>query len=109
LKLPKIYASCLIASSVLLLAGCAVEHDSTGFSGLGATYQSNVKPQADGSYYVEAEASLAAGRTTGAKGVVTDQAREFCTKQNKSLKVIDLSVDSHLLVNGVARMRFSCE
>jgi hypothetical protein len=108
LKFSKVCFPYLMVSSVMLLAGCAVEHDKTGASGLGMTYESTVKTQPDGSYYLEAEAAPLAGREGGAKRVVTSQASEFCAKQNKALNVIDLTEDSHLLVNGVARMTFSC-
>jgi hypothetical protein len=108
MKIKKSYIFLMVISSALFLSGCAVEHDDTGFSGLGFTYKSNVKQQSDGSYFVEAEAALAAGRITGAKGVVNDQATKFCAAQNKTVNVIDMQEDSHLLINGVVRMTFKC-
>ncbi len=92
----------------VLLTGCAIDHHSTGSRGLGLTYQSAVKPQPDGSFYVEAEAAPLAGRQGGASAVVTEQATNFCSLRKQQMSAVKKELDSHLLVNGVARLTFKC-
>lgn len=92
-----------------LLNGCAVDNQSTATRGIGKTYQSAVKPQPDGSFFIEAEAAPLAGRQSGAVSVVTEQASNFCAQRNKKMVEIQKTTDSHLLINGVARLHFRCE
>jgi hypothetical protein len=91
-----------------LLSACAVDNQKTSVNGLGLTYQSTVKPQADGSFYVEAEAAPLAGRTAGAKKVVIDQAVSHCAQTGKKMTVVDLQEGSNMVVNGVSKLRFKC-
>ncbi|AFJ45645.1 hypothetical protein [Shimwellia blattae] len=90
------------------LAGCSVQNDKTDFHGLGLTYQSQVKQLADGNWYTEAEAAPAAGRVSGAVGTVNKTAVDFCRTKNKTMQEVKTDTDSHLLVNGVARLTFRC-
>ncbi|ATF95424.1 Uncharacterised protein [Cedecea neteri] len=102
----------VILSSILIcasLSGCAVQNDKTQFNGLGLTYQSDVKKLQNGDYYTEVEAAPAAGRMSGATGVVNTKATDFCKAQNKLMKEVKQETDSHLLINGVARLTFRCE
>lgn len=96
-------------SALLLLSGCAVTNDKTGWSGIGMTYQSNVKTLSDGVYYTEAEAAPGAGRISGARGIALKSAHEHCKKMEKKESIIDISEDSNFLVNGVVRLKFKCE
>lgn len=97
-----------VVVSCILMSGCAVKTDKTQVNGLGLTYQSDVKKLVDGNYYTEIEAAPAAGRIDGAIGAANKKASDFCRVQNKSMKVIKTDFDSHLLVNGVARLTFTC-
>lgn len=92
-----------------LLAGCAIDKDQTSVHGLGAVYQSTVKAQPDGSYYVEAEAAPTAGRQSGADQAVTSQATDFCAQRKQKMTMVNKEFDSHLVVNAVARLTFKCE
>lgn len=100
-------SACMLA--VLWLEGCAVNHEKAQFAGLGLTYQSAIQEQADGTFFVEVEAAPAAGRVTGARGMVTNLAIDHCKKMDKSMSTVSLTEDSNLLVNGVARLKFKCE
>ncbi|WP_075183584.1 hypothetical protein [Pantoea sp. 1.19] len=97
-----------VLSAAILLAGCAVQNDTTRFHGLGLTYQSDVKALGDGQYQVEVEAAPAAGRVSGATGSANQRAANFCYRQNKSMQPLQTTTDTHLLVNGVARLTFRC-
>lgn len=103
----KFAVSAIIILSALM-SGCAVKNDRTQFQGLGLTYQSNVMQLKSGDYYTEVEASPASGRIEGAIGTANKKASDFCRVQNKSIKVLKTDVDTHLLVNGVARLTFNC-
>ncbi|AVF38036.1 hypothetical protein [Rahnella sikkimica] len=101
----------IITTTILigsLLSGCAVQNDKTQFQGLGLTYQSDVKKLENGDYLTEVEAAPAAGRIQGAIGTATKKASDFCRVQNKSMKEVKTEIDTHLLVNGVARLTFKC-
>lgn len=102
----KFFISALALST---LAGCAVDNQSTGSRGAGLTYQSAVKPLADGSFYLEAEAAPLAGRQSGADATVTSQSENFCALKSKKAVMVKKEFDSHLLVNGVVRLTFRCE
>lgn len=100
-----------IATSIMLVAflsGCSVQNDKTQFHGLGLTYQSDVKKLDNGDYLTEIEAAPAAGRIQGAIGTATKKASDFCKAQNKSMREVKTDIDTHLLVNGVARLTFRC-
>ncbi|MBC3380059.1 hypothetical protein H8I69_13175 [Serratia fonticola] len=101
----------IIATTILIgsfLSGCAVQNDKTQFQGLGLTYQSDVKKLDNGDYLTEVEAAPAAGRIQGAIGTATKNASDFCRVQNKSMREVKTDIDTHLLVNGVARLTFKC-
>lgn len=95
-------------ASALLLSGCAVKNDKTDFHGLGLTYQSHVKQLENGDYYTEVEAAPFAGRVPGAVGTANKNATDFCRSQNKAMQEVKTDRDSHLLINGVARLTFRC-
>ncbi|KID05267.1 hypothetical protein [Hafnia alvei] len=100
-----------IAITILIgsfLSGCSVQNDKTQFQGLGLTYQSDVKTLGNGNYLTEVEAAPAAGRIQGAIGTATKKASDFCRVQNKSMREVKTDIDTHLLVNGVARLTFKC-
>lgn len=90
------------------LSGCSVQNDKTQFQGLGLTYQSNIKQLTNGDYFTEVEAAPGAGRIQGAIGTVTKKASDFCRVQDKSMEEVKTEIDTHLLVNGVARLNFRC-
>lgn len=96
----------IVVSAVL--SGCSVQNDKTQFQGLGLTYQSDIKPLKNGDYFTEVEAAPAAGRIQGAVGTATKKASDFCRVQDKSMKEVKTEIDTHLLVNGVARLTFRC-
>ncbi|MFO6299959.1 hypothetical protein [Rahnella selenatireducens] len=101
----------IITTTILigsLLSGCAVQNDKTQFQGLGLIYQSDVKKLENGDYLTEVEAAPAAGRIQGAIGTATKKASDLCRVQNKSMKEVKTEIDTHLLVNGVARLTFKC-
>lgn len=97
-----------VVAASALLSGCAVQNDKTDFHGLGLTYQSQVKQLENGIYYTEAEAAPAAGRVSGAVGTVNKTAVDYCRLQNKTMQEVKTDTDSHLLINGVARLTFRC-
>lgn len=90
-------------------AGCAVQNDRTELGAVGLSYHANIKENADGSYYAEVEAALLRGRVGGAEALVTKDASDKCASLDKAMKVIKKETESHLLVNGVARLTFSCQ
>ncbi len=92
----------------IFLSGCAVDNQHTGTRGAGLTYRSAVKPLPDGNFFIEAEAAPLAGRVEGAVAVATEQATNFCALRKQQMSVVKKEVDSHLLVNGVARLTFKC-
>lgn len=94
--------------SMAILSGCAVENDKTTINGLGLTYQSNVKRLHNGDYVTEVEAAPTAGRISGATGSANQNAVDYCRAQNKGMKVVNTETESHLLINGVARLTFRC-
>jgi hypothetical protein len=101
----------IIVTSVIvsaILSGCAVQNDKTQFHGLGLTYQSNVKTLDNGNYFTEVEAAPFAGRIKSAIGTATKNASDFCSVKNKAMKEVRMDIDTHLLVNGVARLTFQC-
>ncbi|MCD2165564.1 hypothetical protein [Comamonas koreensis] len=108
----KSFINATFLSSVFIigsLTGCAVENRSTGSSGIGRTYMSDIKTLANGNFYVEAEAAPLAGRQGGALRVTTERATDFCSQQYKKMIVVHEEADSHLLVNGVSRLTFVCQ
>ncbi len=101
----------IITTTILigsLLSGCAVQNDKTQSQGLGLTYQSDVKKLENGDYLTEVEAAPAAGRIQGAIGTATKKASDCCRVQNKSMEEVKTEIDTHLLVNGDARLTFKC-
>lgn len=98
----------IIALASVILSGCAVKNDETQFQGLGLTYQSDVKKLDNGEYYTEVEAAPTAGRVSGAIGAVNKKASDYCKAQNKAMREVKTETDSHLLINGVARLTFRC-
>lgn len=105
MKINIIFTTIVIST---ILSGCAVQDDKTQFNGPGLTYQSNVKKLKNGDYYTEVEAAPAAGRISGATGIVNKIASDYCKAQNKAMKEVKSETDSHLLINGVARLTFRC-
>lgn len=91
------------------LSGCAVQSQNLGWRGVGLTYQSAVKTLPNGDFYVEAEAAPLAGRQSGAETVTAELAADHCKQRQRKVTVVDKSVDSHLLINGVSRLTFRCE
>ena len=98
----------LISTTLLVLSGCAVENDKVGVNMVGATYESDIKQLGNDQYYIEAEAALLAGRIGGALKVVKTDAEIFCKEKGKQLQMLKETTDSHLLVNGVAKLTFKC-
>ncbi|QLD33617.1 hypothetical protein [Mannheimia varigena] len=92
-----------------VLTGCAVKKDNTELSGLGLTYSSDVTQNAEGNYVAAVEASLISGRKGGAEAYVLKNATDFCANQNKLVRVLKNETESHLLVNGVAKLTFQCK
>ncbi|MBQ4852594.1 hypothetical protein J8L98_11950 [Pseudoalteromonas sp. MMG013] len=93
---------------LLMSTGCAVQHDKTEFGAIGLSYHSDIVENTDGSYYAEVEAALTRGRIGGAEGIVTKSAVEKCASLGKAMKVVKKETESHLLINGVARLTFRC-
>lgn len=89
------------------LAGCAVDNARPDV-GAGMAYYSDIKRNADGTYVAAVEASPLRGRIGGAKALVAKDASDKCQSMGKSMKVVRDETESHLLVNGVARLIFSC-
>lgn len=106
MKFPAIIATVFFAT---ILSGCAVQNDKTQFQGLGLTYQSGIKKLDNGDYVTEVEAAPAAGRIKGAIGTASKNASDFCRTQNKAMKEVRTDIDTHMLVNGVARFTFQCQ
>lgn len=98
----------LISLFALTLAGCAVKNDNTQLKGVGLTYNSDIVQNNDGNYVASVEASLVSGRQSGAESYAIKNATDYCAKQNKTAKIIKKELDSHLLVNGVAKITFQC-
>ncbi|ATM74881.1 Uncharacterised protein [Serratia fonticola] len=99
---------CGVVLAGVFLSGCAVKNDKTEVGAIGLSYHSNVEKLADGNYVASVEASLGRGRVSGAQGLVARDAIAYCNAMNKNMKVIKEETDSHLLVNGVAKLTFSC-
>ncbi|EUM16599.1 hypothetical protein L465_00413 [Enterobacter sp. BIDMC 29] len=100
----------LIISNLVLIflsSGCAVENDRTDV-GVGLAYHSNISKNTDGTYTAAVEASPLRGRISGAQALVTQDAVEKCHTLNKGMKVVKDETESHLLINGVARLTFKC-
>lgn len=100
--------SLFVLAALFAVSGCAVENDHTEFKGIGFGYHSDVKKLEDGNYYLEAEASPGSGRISGASGSAYKEATKYCEIMGKSMKVVKEETDSHLIVNGVSRLTFSC-
>ncbi|EAA8037445.1 hypothetical protein AB5G42_005258 [Salmonella enterica subsp. enterica serovar Teko] len=98
----------VVLLSVAVLSGCAVKNDKTRIHGLGLTYHSDIKKLDNGDYITEVEAAPSAGRISGATGAATLNASEYCKAQHKTMQVVKTETDSHLLINGVARLTFRC-
>jgi hypothetical protein len=98
----------LMFSIVTVLSGCAIDHDRTDV-GFGLAYHSDVKRNDDGSWQAAVETSLMRGRIGGAKALATEDAVNKCRSENKAMKVVKDETDSHLWLNGVARLTFRCE
>jgi hypothetical protein len=98
----------LISIVLLGLSGCAVQSDKLGVKGVGLTYSSNIQERANQTYYTEAEAALFAGRIGGALKVVKTDAGIFCRDKGKGLEILEETTESHLLLNGVAKLTFKC-
>lgn len=96
----------IVASTIL--SGCAVQNDKTQINGLGLTYQADVKTLPNGDYFTEVEAAPFAGQISGAEGAANKKASDYCKAQNKGMKEVKLETDSHVLLNGVARLTFRC-
>lgn len=99
------FTSLVFAASIL--SGCAVENDRTDV-GAGLAYHSDIKPAGDGTWQAAVEASLLRGRIGGAKSLVIQDAVDKCHSEGKAMKVIRDETESHLLINGVARLTFRC-
>lgn len=97
----------VLSAVVVVLSGCAVK-DARPDVGVGMAYVSDIRQNADGTYLAAAEASPLRGRVGGAQALVAKEATEKCRSLGKSLKVIKDETESHLWVNGVARMTFAC-
>ena len=98
-----------IAGVSALLAGCAVDHQSTGFRGVGLVYESGIQTLPDGNFFMEVEAAPGAGRQSGASTVVTEKANAFCAQRSQKMVEIKRELDSNKIVNGVARLTFQCK
>lgn len=97
---------CLVPT--MFVMGCSVNNDKSDFHGMGLTYQSEVKNLKDGLYYTEVEAAPSAGRVKGATATAIMKASDFCKSQNKLMQEVNKEIDTHLVVNGVARLTFRC-
>lgn len=98
-----------VALCAFALSGCAVKNDNTKFRGLALTYNSDVTQDAEGNYVAAVEAALDSGRKSGAEAYALKNATDFCAKQNKTVRVLKNETESHLLINGVARLTFQCQ
>lgn len=90
------------------LTGCAVSPDHTTVGNFGLAYKSNIQRKLDNQYYVEAEASLARGRISGAEEIVKKDAQNFCVSQGKKAEVVKLDKEG-VGLHGVAKLTFTCE
>jgi hypothetical protein len=106
------FSSHPIALSVTLvcvfMSGCAIDNQRTSTRGAGLTYQSAIKTVPNGNFYVEAEAAMLAGRQDGALAVTTELATDFCAQRKQQMSIVKKELDTHLFVNGVARLTFKC-
>jgi hypothetical protein len=93
---------------LLMSTGCAVQNDRTELGAVGLSYHSDITENDDGSYYAEVETALFRGRITGAEALVIKDATDRCSSLGKAMKIIKKETESHLLINGVARLTFSC-
>ncbi|CAI1929757.1 hypothetical protein AB6825_14830 [Serratia proteamaculans] len=98
----------LLLGAALILSGCAVKNDNTRVGFIGLSYHSNIEKLPDGNYTAAVEASPGRGRVTGAEALVAKDATDFCKQQNKAMKEVKSETDSHLLINGVAKLVFQC-
>jgi hypothetical protein len=98
----------LLLGTALILSGCAVKNDNTRVGFIGLSYHSNIEKLPNGDYTAAVEASPGRGRVTGAESLVTKDAADYCKLQNKAMKKVKTETDSHLLVNGVAKLVFQC-
>ncbi|MEX3174979.1 hypothetical protein AB4M04_23195 [Serratia quinivorans] len=98
----------LLLGTALLLSGCAVKNDETRVGFIGLSYHSNIEKLPNGDYTAAVEASPGRGRVTGAEALVAKDAADYCKLQNKAMKEVKSETDSHLLVNGVAKLVFQC-
>lgn len=98
----------LLLSTALILSGCAVKNDSTRVGFIGLSYHTNIEKLPDGNYTAAVEASPGRGRITGAEALVAKDAADYCHQQNKAMKEVKSETDSHLLINGVAKLVFQC-
>lgn len=98
----------LVVLATATLTGCVVNNDRTEWSGTGLSYHADIGPNLDGSYTASVEASPNNGRIRGAIALATKDAANYCKAQDKGLKIIEEKTNSHLLVNGVATLRFNC-
>lgn len=103
----KIIALVAGLTALAVLSGCAVTNDYTKFKGIGLTFNSHIQDLGDGKYLAAVEAAPAAGRKSGAQGYALVNATKFCDEHDKSVKVLDTKLSSHLQ-NGVAHLTFSC-
>ena len=97
-----------ITLTSVFLTGCAVDNHRTSTRGAGLTYQSAIKTVPNGNFYVEAEAAMLAGRQDGALAVTTELATDFCAQRKQQMSIVKKELDTHLFVNGVARLTFKC-
>lgn len=93
--------------TTILFTGCAVTNDHTKWKGVGLTFSANIQDLGDGNYLAAVEAAPGAGRKSGAEGYALVNATKFCAEQDKTAKVIDTKLSSHLQ-NGVAKITFKC-
>lgn len=93
----------------LVSTGCAVQNDRTDIGWVGLSYHADITENSDGSYYAEVEAALMRGRIGGAEALVTKDASDKCHSLGKAMKIIKKETESHLLINGVARLTFNCQ
>ena len=103
----KIIALVAGLTALAALSGCAVTNDKTKWRGAGLTFNANIQDLGDGKYLAAVEAAPFAGRKNGAEGYALMNATKFCDEHDKSVKVLDTKLSSHLQ-NGVAHLTFSC-
>ncbi|MGG2098723.1 hypothetical protein ABFY41_14230 [Acinetobacter haemolyticus] len=98
----------LIILSAILATGCAVQNDKTKVRGMGLTYNAEITTDQHGNYISAVEAAPLAGRKGGAESYAMENATKYCNNENKTVKIIKNQTKSHLLVNGVAKLTFTC-